>query len=54
MKFASIVLAIALGAAVFGGCGSAAPRVYKEAQFNSRLEYLRFCQRYELQTGRCE
>jgi hypothetical protein len=53
-KFASLVLSVALSAAFLGGCGSAAPRVYKESQFNSRLQYLRFCQQLELQTGRCE
>jgi hypothetical protein len=28
-------------------------RVYRETQFASRLEYLRFCQHFELQTYRC-
>jgi hypothetical protein len=56
MKFASLVLAVALSAAVFAGCTTGpAPRwVYKESQFSSRLEYLRFCQRHEMRTGRCE
>jgi hypothetical protein len=56
MKIQSLVLAIALSAAFFAGCATGpAPRlVYKESQFANRLEYLRFCQRYELLTYRCE
>ena len=55
MKIASIVLAITLSAAVFAGCStSPAPRlVYEQSQFASRLEYLRFCQRYALYDYRC-
>jgi hypothetical protein len=56
MKIASIVLALSLCAAFFAGCSTQpAPRlVYKQSQFESRLEYLRFCQNNELQTRRCE
>jgi len=55
MKIASIVLAVALSAAVFAGCSTRpAPRlVYEQSQFTSRLEYLRFCQRYALYDYRC-
>ena len=55
MKIKSIVLALALCAGLFAGCSTRpAPRlVYQESQFASRLEYLRFCQRYEMRTGRC-
>ena len=44
MKITSMVLAIALSAAIFAGCStSPAPRlVYQQSQFESRLEYLRF------------
>jgi hypothetical protein len=56
MKIFTIILALARSAAVFAGCAtqSAPRRVYKESQFSSRLEYLRFCQHHEMQTGRCE
>ena len=56
MTITSIVLAVALSAAIFAGCStSPAPRlVYQQSQFASRLEYLRFCQHYELLTYRCE
>lgn len=56
MKFTPIVLVVALSATLFGGCAtSPAPRlVYKESQFASRLEYLRFCQTNELLTRRCD
>jgi hypothetical protein len=56
MKFVSIVLAVTLSGAFFGGCAtSPAPRlVYKESQFANRLEYLRFCQRYALLDYRCD
>jgi hypothetical protein len=37
------------------GCATRAPGklVYRQDQFQSRLEYLRFCQHYELLTYRC-
>jgi hypothetical protein len=39
------------------GCATQRPGtdklVYRQEQFKSRLEYLRFCQRYELLTYRC-
>ena len=56
MNITSIVLAVALSAAFFAGCsaGSAPRLVYQQSQFASRLEYLRFCQHYELLTYRCE
>jgi PBP1b-binding outer membrane lipoprotein LpoB len=56
MKIQSMILALALFAGLFAGCVSkpAPRRVYKEAQFESRLEYLRFCQTHEMRTGRCE
>jgi hypothetical protein len=55
MKIKSMVLAVVLCAAFFAGCSTGPyPRlVYQESQFDSRLEYLRFCQRYEMRTGRC-
>jgi hypothetical protein len=28
--------------------------IYRESQFNNRLEYLRFCMRYHMHTDRCE
>jgi hypothetical protein len=54
MKFASFVLAVALSAAFFSACatGPAPRRIYKESQFSSRLDYLRFCQHHEMRTGR--
>jgi hypothetical protein len=56
MKFASLVLASVLSAAVFAGCATGpAPRlVYKQEQFANRLEYLRFCQRYAMFDHRCD
>jgi hypothetical protein len=56
MKLASLVLAVALSAALFAGCATGpAPRlVYKESQFANRLEYLRFCQRYAMFDHRCD
>ena len=42
---------------LIGGClpaPAAPPRQgYREAQFSSRLEYLRFCARYAMASGRC-
>ena len=55
MNITSMVLAVALSAAIFAGCSTSPPRwVYQQSQFASRLEYLRFCQHYELLTYRCE
>ena len=56
MKIYTLILALAVSAAVFAGCATqpAPRRVYKESQFSSRLEYLRFCQHHEMRTGRCE
>jgi PBP1b-binding outer membrane lipoprotein LpoB len=56
MKTQSIVLAIALCAAFVAGCSTrpAGRLAYRESQFASRLEYLRFCQNNELQTRRCD
>jgi hypothetical protein len=56
MKNTLTVLAVTLCAAFFTGCTThPAPRwVYKESQFASHLEYLRFCQRYALLDYRCE
>jgi hypothetical protein len=56
VKLTSIVLAMALSAALVAACTTGpAPRlVYKESQFNSRLEYIRFCQHHEMRTGRCD
>jgi hypothetical protein len=56
MKLISIVIAAVLSASLFSACSTGpAPRlVYKESQFASRLEYLRFCQRYALQDYRCD
>jgi len=44
-------------AGLMTGCSSApAVRrpIYRETQFNSRLEYLRFCMHYHMMTDRCE
>ena len=56
MTITSIVLAVALSAAFFTGCSTGpAPRlVYEQSQFASPVEYLRFCQHYELRTYRCD
>ena len=56
MKIQSIVLAVALCATFLSGCATGpAPRlVYQESQFASRLEYLRFCQRYAMFDYRCD
>jgi hypothetical protein len=56
MKTKSIVLALAVSAALFSACATQpAPRlVYKESQFASRLEYLRFCQKNEPLSSRCD
>jgi hypothetical protein len=56
MKIAVTVVALAVYAALLIGCSTspAGSLVYRESQFDSRLEYLRFCQLYELQTRRCE
>ena len=55
MNITSIVLAVALCAAIFAGCSTGpAPRlVYEQSQFASRVEYLRFCQRYAMYDRRC-
>jgi hypothetical protein len=49
MKIKSLVLALSLSAALFAGCATQpAPRLtYRQSQFTSRLEYLRFCQQYD-------
>jgi hypothetical protein len=54
MKATSFVLALTLCAALFASCSTSPRWVYKESQFASRLEYLRFCQRYALRDYRCE
>jgi hypothetical protein len=54
MRHTSIVLAVTLRTALFASCATAPRWVYKESQFASRLEYLRFCQRYALTDYRCE
>ena len=57
MNMTSMVLAVALCAAIFAGCAtSPVPRLVSTSSPNSpgRVEYLRFCQRYELLTYRCE
>ena len=56
MRHTSIVLAVTLYATLFAACTTqpAPPLVYKESQFASRLEYLRFCQRYAMQDRRCD
>jgi hypothetical protein len=50
-------LVLSLGGLLLSGCATNAvgtdKLVYREEQFKSRLEYLRFCQRYELLTYRC-
>jgi hypothetical protein len=55
MKIELIVLAAVLSAALFSGCSTPPrERVYLQSQFDNRLDYVRFCQRHELQTRRCE
>jgi hypothetical protein len=58
MRATSVFLTIMLSGGLFSGCSTAsapAPRlVYQESQFASRLEYLRFCQRYAMFDGRCD
>jgi len=56
MTITSIVLAVALSAAIFAGCSTnPAPRlVYEHSQFASRGEYLKFCQRYAMHERRCD
>jgi hypothetical protein len=54
--FAVLVTAVSVSAFLLGGCAARPPikLVYAQEQFESRLAYLRFCQRYELLTYRCE
>ena len=56
MKLTTWVLTATLCVAFLSACATKpAPRwVYKQSQFASRLEYLRFCQRYALLDYRCE
>jgi hypothetical protein len=56
MKITSITVAVILSAGLFSACATQpAPRwFYKESQFSSRVEYLRFCQRYALYDRQCE
>ena len=56
MNITSIVLVVALCAAIFTGCATnPAPRLaYQHSQFASRGEYLRFCQRYAMHERRCD
>jgi PBP1b-binding outer membrane lipoprotein LpoB len=55
MKIKSIVLALALSAALFSGCSTrpVARPSYHESQFSSRVEYLRFCQQYDPLARNC-
>jgi hypothetical protein len=55
MSMKSMFFALALFVVGFTGCATRpAPRlVYEQSQFASRLEYLRFCQRYALHDNRC-
>lgn len=52
---AVLVTAISISASLIAGCAASPPikLVYEQEQFESRLAYLRFCQRYELLTYRC-
>jgi hypothetical protein len=52
MKTILVLLALSFA---LGSCAAHKPMryVYRESQFANRLEYLRFCQRYELLTYRC-
>ncbi|HEY7555480.1 MAG TPA: hypothetical protein VIH18_11795 [Candidatus Binatia bacterium] len=56
MKIESLVLAVALCGTLIVGCATGpSPRlVYKESQFDNRLEYQRFCQRYAMFDHRCD
>jgi hypothetical protein len=55
MKIKSILLAPICASILLGGCAARRPGklVYRQDQFASRLEYVRFCQHYELLTYRC-
>ena len=56
MNITSIVLAVALSAAIFAGCSTspASRLVYEQSQFASRGDYLQFCQRYAMHERRCD
>jgi hypothetical protein len=55
MKATTLWLAAICAAILFAGCATRphGKLVYHQDQFKSRLEYLRFCQHYELLTYRC-
>jgi hypothetical protein len=55
METKSTLLAMVCAAILLNGCATREPDklVYRQDQFASRLEYLRFCQHYELLTYRC-
>ena len=52
MKKVLVLVALTFGLAT---CSSRTPTryVYRESQFANRLEYLRFCQHFEMLTYRC-
>ena len=47
------LLVLLLGLLLAGCATQQTTSGYTENQFSSRLEYLRFCNHYELYTGRC-
>jgi hypothetical protein len=55
MKIKSTLLTAICASILLGGCATPEPGklVYRQDQFASRLEYVRFCQHYELLTYRC-
>jgi len=55
MKIKATLLAAICASILLGGCATQEPvkLVYRQDQFASRLEYLRFCQHYELLNYRC-
>ena len=56
MKIESLVIVASLCTVFLAACSTrpSGPLVYRESQFASRLEFLRYCQEHELYTNRCE
>ncbi len=56
MKIESLVILVSLCAFFVAGCATrpAGRLAYRESQFPSRLEFLRYCQEHQLYTGHCE
>jgi hypothetical protein len=52
MKKVLVLVALTFSLATCSSCAHIR-YVYEESQFANRLEYLRFCQHYEMATYRC-